>query len=101
MQAQFQYITDLAKQYEIYSTRPSELFQGINALPVKVVNDIFKEFGDPERNFQPVNLLRAEIAKRLIAGEKINENLVELIKEKIRDKDTEFFDHYNNDLLEQ
>ncbi len=101
MQAQIQYITDLANRYKAYTDEPASLFQAINNLPREVVSDIFKEFGDPDRNFQPVNLLRAEIAKRLLAGESIDEVLVEQIKEKIRTKDTSFFDHYKAELLKQ
>src|SRR5688572_2811011 len=101
MQTQFQYITDLAKQYHLYSEQPETLYNAMNNLPIEAVADIFKEFGDPDRDFQPVNLLRAEIARRLLAGESANERLVEEIKDKIRTKDTAFFSHYKNDLLEQ
>ena len=57
MQTQFQYIIDLAKLYNGYSEKPDTLFEAINNLPKPVIEDIFKEYGDPERDFKPVNLL--------------------------------------------
>jgi hypothetical protein len=33
-------------------------------LPKNIVEEIYKEYGDPDRDFKPVNLLRAEIARR-------------------------------------
>ena len=101
MQVQFQYIIDLARHYKSFVDHSEMLFQAINELPREVVSDIFKEFGDPERNFQPVNLLRADVSRRLLAGEFIDEELVEQIKDKIRAKDTTFFVHYKEELLQQ
>ena len=46
MQTQFQYIIDLAKQYNGYSEKPNTLFEAINNLPKTSVEDIFKEYGD-------------------------------------------------------
>ena len=87
---QFQYIIELAKQFNLYSEKPAELFVAINKLPKSSIEDIFKEFGDPEREFKPVNLLRAEIARKLLQGETITANLLEEVKEKIRNKDIVF-----------
>lgn len=101
MQTQFQYIIDLAKLYTGYSEKPITLYEAINNLPKPVVEDIFKEYGDPERKFQPVNLLRAEIARRLLQGDTVNEKLVNQIKDKIRDKDLNYFNHYNEEFLKQ
>jgi hypothetical protein len=46
MQTQFQYIIDLAKQYDGYSEKPNTLYEAINNLPKPVVEDIFKEYGN-------------------------------------------------------
>ena len=101
MQTQFQYIIDLAKQYRIYSEQPSVLFNAINELPKDIVENIYKDYGDPDRDFKPVNLLRAEIARRLIKGELVSELLVNEIKEKIRTKDIVYFGHNKEDFLKQ
>lgn len=86
METQFQYITDLAKQYKAYTDQLSILFTAINNLPISAIEEIYKEYGDPDRDFKPVNLLRAEISRRLLQGETIDEVLIAEIKEKIRSK---------------
>jgi 5-methylcytosine-specific restriction protein B len=101
MQTQFEYIINLAKQYAAYSENPSSLFSAINALNKNHIQDIFNEYGDPERDFKPVNLLRAEIARRVLQGEIVDESLVNQIKDKIRTKDLNFFSHYKPDFLKQ
>ncbi|MBE0637050.1 MAG: EVE domain-containing protein [Bacteroidales bacterium] len=101
MQTQFQYITDLAKQYQSYSENPNDLFAAINSLPKNLVEEVFKEYGDSDRSFKPVNLLRAEISRKLLQDETITEALVDEIKEKIRAKDVGYFNHYKEDFLKQ
>jgi 5-methylcytosine-specific restriction protein B len=101
MQTQFQYIIDLANQYNGYSEKPTSLFEAINNLPKNVVEDIFKEYGDPDRDFKPVNLLRAEIARRLLQDQPISETLVNEIKDKIRAKDVNYFNHHKEAFLKQ
>lgn len=101
MEIQFQYIVDLANRYNGYSEKPNTLFEAINNLTKLEAEDIFKEFGDSERVFKPVNLLRAEIARRLLQGQTINEQLVTEIKDKIRIKDVSYFNHYQDIFLKQ
>jgi hypothetical protein len=101
METQFQYIVDLAKQYNSYSEKTNDLFTAINSLPKNVVEEIYKEYGDPDRSFKPVNLLRAEISRKLLQGETISEALVNEIKDKIRTKDVDYFNHYKEAFLEQ
>lgn len=101
MQTQFQYIIELAKQYNGYSEMPDTLFEALNNLPKKVVTEIFNEYGDPDRDFKPVNLLRAEVARRLLEDQTINEVLVNEIKEKIRAKDLKYFDHFKETFVKK
>lgn len=101
MQTQFQYIIDLAKQYNQYAEVPDILYAALNGLSKHTVEDIFKEYGDPERDFKPVNLLRAEIARRLLQGDSVNEQLVNEVKNKIRTKDVNYFNHYKEAFLKQ
>jgi 5-methylcytosine-specific restriction protein B len=101
MQTQFKYITDLAKQYRGYTENPISLYAAINSLPKNIVEEIYKEYGDPDRDFKPVNLLRAEIARRLLQGETASEALVNEIKDNIRTKNIDYFNHYKEDFLKQ
>jgi hypothetical protein len=101
METQFQYIVDLAKQYNGYSEKTNDLFAAINILPKNVVEEIYNEYGDPDRSFKPVNLLRAEISRKLLQGETISEALVNEIKDKIRNKDVEYFNYYKEVFLKQ
>lgn len=101
MQIQFQYLADLAKQYNNYSEKPEDLFDAINSLDKNVVEEIYKEYGDPDRSFKPVNLLRAEISRKLLQGDTISGALVDEIKDKIRTKDVEYFNHYKEAFLNQ
>ena len=70
MEVQFSYIIDLAKKYQEYNDHPEKLYESINQLSIPELQNIFNEYGDPERKFQPVILLRAEITRRLLAGGK-------------------------------
>lgn len=101
MKVQFEYITSLAKLYHSYSEQPAVLYRAINDLSSDNIAGIFSDYGDPDHDFRPVNLIRAEVARRLIQGEIANEDLVDLIKEKIRAKDTAFFEDYKPELLTQ
>lgn len=101
MQTQFQYITDLAKQYRGYTENAISLYSAINSLPKNIVEEIYKEYGDPDRDFKPVNLLRAEIARRILQGETASETLVNEIKDNIRTKNVDYFNHYKEDFLKQ
>lgn len=99
MQTQFQYVTEQAKKYNQFVEQPATLLKAVNEIPQNIIEDIYKEYGDPENNFQPVNLLRAEIARELMNGVTINENLVEDIQEKIRNKEQAIFRIYQKLFL--
>ncbi len=101
MELQFSHIIDLARQYKIYADQPGEIYKALNVLPEPILEDIFKEYGDPENRFQPVNLLRAEAARQLLNGVELSEILVEAIKEKIRTKELTYFNHLPPAFLEE
>jgi 5-methylcytosine-specific restriction protein B len=101
MEAQFQYIINLAKQYQHYSDEANELFSAVNNLPVSIVEDIYKEYGDTSSKLQPVNLLRAELARRLLNGETVNEQIIDEIKNNIRNKNEEYFHFLPEKYLQQ
>lgn len=100
MQKQFDYIVNLAKEYHNYKENSEHLFSALTNLSPIQLEDIYKEYADSERSFQPVTLLRAEIARLLLEGKKVNQELVEEIKEKIRNKDVDYFKSYKTELLE-
>lgn len=99
METQFQYIFNLAKQYNTYSKDSSVLYQALNNLPEEIVAEIYQDYGDPDKKFQPVNVLRAEVARQLQNGVNIDEAFVEQIKDKIRSKDVTYFDHLASPFL--
>ena len=98
MNEQIQYITTLAKQYKIYSEQSEELFAALNRLSETAVRAIFDEYGSGER-FQPVNLLRAEIARQMLDGVEVGKETVEEIKNRIRAKDLNYFAHLSGEIL--
>ena len=101
METQFQFIVSLATQYDRFNTDSKSLFSAINILPNNVVEEIFKEYGDTDRDFKPVNLLRAEVARILLLNDSISESKVEEIKEKIRSKDVAYFSHLKSSFTDQ
>lgn len=101
MQTQVQYITNLAKQYQALSDNANALYLAVNKLELDTVKDIYSEYGDPDKRFQPVNLLRAEIARLLLAGETVDEKTVEEIKGRIRSKNIAGFGHLAASFLEE
>ena len=100
MQEQFQFIVDLATQYKRFTEQPTELYKAINQLSEDAVREIYAEFGSKE-SFQPVNLLRAELARQLLEGSPITESSIEKIKEHIRNKNAGYFSHINERILKQ
>jgi 5-methylcytosine-specific restriction protein B len=101
MQTQFNFITDLAKQYQIYLNNPVELFKTITEFAKKTLEEIFEEYSVPPRKFEPVNILRAAAAKQLLKGETLTERLVEEIKDHIRKKDTRYFSYLSTEILQK
>lgn len=83
MNEQIQYITELAGQYKIYIEQPDELFAAINQLSENNIKAIHDFYSGGER-FQPVNELRAEIARLLLDGVLVTKDVVEAAKERIR-----------------
>jgi len=101
METQFHYIVDQAKQYSLYSADDNLLFMALDALPKSEVAEVLKEYGNAEADFKPVNVLRAEIARNLLAGVTITNTVIEEVKQKIRDKDEVYFIHLGESLLRQ
>lgn len=101
MDTQIEYIRNLARQYKTYFEEPAKLFEDLNKLPKEVLEDTFQEYGDPDRRFQPVAMLRAEVVRQILDGQKADNRLTELVKEKIRTKDRSYFSAYNPRILNE
>ncbi len=101
MQAQFQYLTDLAKQYQAFADDTDLLFKALNELSSKDIKEVLDTYGNPERNFYPVIFLRNEIARRLLKGEILTVETVEGIKSNIRNRNIDAFRHMSEDFLNQ
>lgn len=101
MHTQLDYIHKLSVKYSNYMEHSEDLYEDLNVLPKEVVQEAYNEYGDPDRKFQPVGLLRAEICRRLLNGEEVTKKTTDLIMEKIRVKDRDFFSHYNSHILDE
>jgi 5-methylcytosine-specific restriction enzyme B len=101
IEVQFDYVTNLAKQYQQFSQNETSLFDAINKLPQSILENILAEYGNSESDFKPVNLLRAAIARQLLGGMAVDKSTVEAIKSNIRDKDTTYFSDLEATFLTQ
>ena len=102
METQFNYIIDRAKEYHIYANDRDALLTAVNALPEQQLEEIYNEYGNGEGKFQPVNLLRGQLAYLLVNGETITLETIEQVKDRIRNKDLDYFwafpEEYQNQL---
>lgn len=101
METQFQYIVNLANLYNSYAKNSISLYQALNDLPNDIVSAIYKDYGNPEKKFQPVNVLRAEVARQILNGVQINAEKVEEIKEQIRSKTVDYFNHLTPEFINE
>lgn len=97
---QVEYILNLAKKYKRLYDFPDELCVALSDLPTKIISDVYNEYYNSENSFKPVNILRAEIARLLLDGQKVSIQRINSLKEKIRSKDVEYFKHLGVPLLE-
>lgn len=101
METQIEYIKSLAIKYSGYVKDPSTLFTDLNKISKTNLEDIFQEYGNKDRKFQPVALVRAEVARMLLNGEEVDEMIVEEIKQNIRDKNIKAFQKYGQKLMDE
>ena len=101
METQFQHIVGLATEYRKCAADEEYLFQKINVLPETSVSEIYEEYAAAPNGFQPVNLLRAEVARLILSGNEISAEAVEEIKNRIRQKDTNYFSHLPSEFLQE
>lgn len=101
MEKQFEYIQKLSTLYYEYNNNQELLYNTLNSLDKEQLKIINNEYGNQEKSFAPVNLLRAEVSRQMLDGKKLDNDLVENIKQKIRDKDISYFEIYNENILNE
>ncbi|MEO1625021.1 MAG: AAA family ATPase [Bacteroidota bacterium] len=89
MQTQFDYIRQLATLYQQYQENPDSLLAAINELSNEQLEEVLEEYrGESDRpKPKAINLLRAEVARQALDGIEVSEQLLETIKEQIRNKE--------------
>lgn len=101
METQFKYIKELATTYHQLAEDDERLFEALNNLEVDVLQSVFQEYIGEDKKFQPVNLLRAHLARMLMDNKQITAQQVEEIKEHIRLRQVDYFAQYPQRLREE
>lgn len=99
MQAEFEYLQQLAQQYHQFSEDPAQLYAHLEQLDKLVVRNLLKKY--QQLPFQPIQLLRMECLRQLLDQQKIDALKVEEIKQRIRQKNRSYFAHLDTDTLDQ
>ncbi len=99
MNIQFEYITTLAQQYEVWSNDTAQLYEALHQLDLPTLGAIVAEHHLPERKMQPVHLLRAQVAKWLLAGHRLDDDRLEEFKNQIRKKDKKMLATYPENVV--
>lgn len=100
MEIQFNYIVELAKKYSKFNESEEKLFDAINNLPTEILTEIYEEYNGSDSVFQPVNLVRAEVARQRLQGGIISSKLVLEIMNSIREKSSTYFSSYPANIQE-
>jgi len=93
MEKQFTYLTEKAREYDELATNEEKLLKTLYELKEDVLQLIFDEYASPDNKFAPVNMLRAK-ATRLLLTREITVDDIEEIKEKIRDREIDYFSEF-------
>ena len=100
MQDKISQIQQVALELKEMEEDKEQLFERINNLSPDAISQLIEDYKQVLKAFKPVNLLRYEVLKALDKGNKVDEDFVENLKERIRKKDTEYFAHYGDELTE-
>ena len=86
MKEQFEYIINLAKKYSVYNSNNDLLYKEINSISRDIIQEIYEHYSNRKKEFEPVNILRAEVAKLILRDRIITQDVVAKIKDDIRSK---------------
>lgn len=98
MDKQFNYLREIGKKYYEFANDDDKLLKALSELNEDTLREIIGKYTHEDRNFQPVNMLRAKSAMVLLERE-LSLDDVEEIKTKLREKDTEYFKEFPEDQL--
>jgi 5-methylcytosine-specific restriction protein B len=93
-------VQNLSTKFELFERDNESLFNEINSLVPEELEAIYNEYRPVLDDFKPVNLLRFEVINLLKSGEKINLEKINFLKDKIRERDIEYFNKYGEKLIE-
>ena len=99
MQAEFEYLQQLAQQYHQFSEDPAQLYAYLGHLDQATVQSLLNKY--QQLPFQPIQLLRMECLRQLAEQQKIDATKIEEIKQRIRQKNRSYFAHLDSDTLDQ
>jgi 5-methylcytosine-specific restriction enzyme B len=98
MQKSIEIIQRYAAELEKLENDETYLFEKLNNLDIDIVEQLINNF--ESEHFQPVNLLRLEILKKMKEKNTITSELIEEIKNKIIVKDKAYFSEYSENFVE-
>ncbi|MFV0187804.1 EVE domain-containing protein [Empedobacter falsenii] len=101
MELQLNYLINLSKDYKRLEDNDQHLFDRLNHIDQHILNNILDDYNPSNTDFKPVNLLRYHIAKLLLNGETINNEVVDKVKEQIINHNKEEFPYLENKYLDQ
>lgn len=99
MQAEFEYLQQLAQQYHQLSENPTQLFDYLSKWDKTHLQGLLEKYDLPSA-FSPIQLLRMESLRQLLAGQKLDLAKIEEIKQRIRQKNRTYFAHLEPAVLD-
>ncbi|HJH30071.1 MAG TPA: EVE domain-containing protein [Methanosarcinaceae archaeon] len=97
MKQSIEYIQKHAEYLKKLEQKESYLFEQLNTLNGEIVEQLIKSFDTGL--FKPVNLLRLDILNNINENITVTPELIDEIKNKITNKDTDYFSKYSEPLV--
>ncbi len=91
-------IQSKAKKLREINDNPQVLFEELNSLSEEDIKQTLNNYNQKE-HFKPVNLLRNEVASKLLKKEKITHKTIKEIENKIINRDTKYFERHGEEFL--
>ena len=102
LQDKVNYVMEKAKELEEYFQDESRLYDAANSMEKKVLMELKQSYEIEDTKiaaqyFGPVNIVRVKIINFLVAGTKIDKELIDEIKEKFLNKDIAYFSDFSKE----